>query len=237
MVEMIARRQGIGNLLAEGVRKAAEKLGRGADEFAMHTKGLELPMHEPRLKQGMGLMYAVESVGGDHQAGFQDPMFTDETPQMRHLRGAGAVKPTAVDDLGPAKVANTKAAHCFALFLDSAVRCQFVPWMMHDDVEIIRAATGWDYTVYEAITLGERIENLARIYNYREGITVADDKLPKRFFSGTRQGALKNKGIDAKAFQNAIKTYYAMMGWDEKGKPTQAKLEELGIGWAAQYLK
>ena len=236
VIELIARREGIGDLLAEGSKKAAEKLGRGAEEFAMQVKGLEIPMHEPRLKQGMGLMYAVEPVGADHQAGFQDPMFTSESPQMQHLRGAGAVGPTAIDDLGPTKVANAKAAHLFALFLDSAVRCQFVPWMMNDDVAIIRAATGWDFTVHEALRVGERVENLARIFNYREGFTAADDKLPKRFFSGTRQGALKNTAIDPVALQNAIQTYYAMMGWDESGRPTRVKLEELGIGWAAEHL-
>ena len=235
-VEMIARREGIGDLLAEGSRKAAEKLGRGAEEFAMHVKGLELPMHEPRLKQGMGLMYAVEAVGADHQAGFQDPLFTEETVGFEHLRGAGAVKPVPIDDLSAAKVVNAKAAHQFALFLDSLVCCQFVPWTMTDHVNILRAATGWDYTVHEAMQQGERVENLGRIFNYREGITAAEDKLPKRFFSGTRRGALKDTAIDSEALQNAIKTYYAVMGWSEDGKPTQAKLDELGIAWTAEYI-
>ena len=237
MVEMIARRQGIGDLLAEGSRRAAEKLGRGAEEFAIQVKGLEIPMHEPRLKQGMGLMYSVESAGADHQAGFQDTLFTEETPGFDHLRGAGAVQPVPPDDLSAAKVSNARASHLFALFLDSLVCCQFLPWTMTDHVNIVRAATGWEYTVHEAIKLGERVENLARIFNIREGITAAEDRLPQRFFGGTRRGALKNKGIDREAMQAAIKTYYSMMGWDENGRPTPAKLQELGVAWAAEYLK
>ena len=237
MVEMIARREGIGDLLAEGARMAAQKIGKGADEFAMHVKGLEIPMHEPRLKQGMGIIYSAEATGADHQAGFQDPMFVEETPGFEHLRGAGAVQPVPVNDLSPAKVANAKAAHTYALFQDSVGCCQFVPWTMSQQVEIVRAATGWEYTVHEAMKQGERVTTLGRVFNIREGITAEQDQLPKRFFSGTNRGPLKDVGIDADAMQRAVKTFYTMMGWDgESGVPMREKLEELGVAWVADYL-
>ena len=110
------------------------------------------------------------------------------------------------------------------------------PLVNEAQVDIIRAATGWEYTVHEAITLGERVENMARVFNIREGITPDQDTLPKRFFSGTRQGALVNTPIDQQALRGAIDTYYSMMGWDDRGRPTQVKLDELGIGWVSEYL-
>jgi aldehyde:ferredoxin oxidoreductase len=79
-VEMIARRRGIGGLLAEGTKRAAETLGRGAPALAMHVKGVEIPMHEPRVKQGLGVIYAVEAQGADHCAGMHDTAFTRDSP-------------------------------------------------------------------------------------------------------------------------------------------------------------
>ena len=238
MVEMIARREGVGDLLAEGCRRAAEKLGRGAEEFAMHVKGLEIPMHEPRLKQGMGVIYAAEAVGADHCAGFQDTLFMEETLGFDHLRGAGAVRPVPASDLSATKVANARAAHVYAMFQDSVACCQFVPWTMSQQVDVVRAATGWQYTVHEAMKLGERVATLGRVFNIREGVTAAEDRIPERFFSGTRRGALKDVGVDREAMQSAVKTFYGMMGWDiESGIPRKEKLAELGIDWAAEYLE
>ena len=97
---------------------------------------------------------------------------------------------------------------------------------------MLRASTGWDYTDVEALRLGERIATMARAFNLREGLTAADDQLPKRFFEPTPRGALKDKAIDLNAMNKAIRTFYTMMGWHpETGVPTQEKLEALGIGW------
>ncbi len=235
MVEMIARRQGIGAVLAEGTRKACRKIGKGAEEFAMHVKGVEIPMHDPRVKQGLGLIYAVEAHGADHNAGMHDTLFTQESPGFEHLRGMGATRPLPADDLSEDKVANEKAVHLWSLFRDSLVCCQFVPWSIDQQAEIVRAVTGWSYTTYEAMKLGERIATLGRLFNLREGVTAAEDALPKRMFGPTRSGALRDGGIDPEKMQDAIRMFYGMMGWDERtGEPTLAKLRELGIGWAAE---
>ena len=115
--------------------------------------------------------------------------------------------------------------------------CIFVPWTIHNLVDMVRAATGWEYTVHEALQLGERVAAMGRIFNLREGFTAQDDRLPKRMFSGTSEGPLTDAGIDPEAMDVAIKQFYTLMGWDsETGVPTQAKLEELGIEWAAEYL-
>ena len=237
IVELVARREGIGDLLAEGSRLAAQKLGRGAEEFAMQVKGLELPMHDPRVKAGMGIIYSVAAQGADHNVGPHDTAFTMENVAFDHLRGMGALDPVSADDLSTGKVAITKAVHLYYLFCDSAPTCIFVPWTINNLVDLVRAATGWEYTVHEAMQLGERVSTLARVFNLREGITAEQDRLPKRFFSGTSEGALTDAGLDPEAMDVAIRRFYVLMGWDsETGIPTQAKLEELGIEWTAEYL-
>ena len=236
LIELIARREGIGNLLAEGSKRAAERLGRGAEDFAMQVKGLEMPMHDPRLKNGMGIVYAVSATGADHNVGPHDTVFTMENAAVNHLRGMGALGPAPAQDLSTTKVVNTKAAHIWYLFCDCALACIFVPWTIQNLVDLVRASTGWEYTVYEAMLQGERVATMARIFNLREGFTAADDQLPKRMFKGTRMGALQESGIDAGQMDAAIKQFYGLMGWDADGVPTQGKLEELGIEWVAEYL-
>jgi aldehyde:ferredoxin oxidoreductase len=119
-------------------------------------------------------------------------------------------------------------------FGDSMVMCHFAPWSLRQLVDLVRALTGWDYTDYEAMRLGERVATMGRLFNLREGLTAEDDQLPKRFFSPTPRGALQDTAIDPEAMDQAKSTFYTLMGWDPvSGVPTRAKLEELGIGWAA----
>ncbi len=238
VVEMIARREGIGDILADGSRKAAERIGGGAAEFSMQVKGIELGMHEPRLKQGLGLIYSVATNGGDHtQAALHDTMFNQEGDGMKPARALGATDPLPVDDLSGAKVAIARNSHLWRMFCDSMVVCGFVPWTFHQHVDILRALTGWEYTTVEALRVGERVATMSRLFNVREGFTAADDNLPRRFFSPTPRGALKDTAIDPQAMSNAIHNFYESMGWDrETGVPTRAKLEDLGVAWAAELL-
>ena len=236
-VEMIARRRGIGALLAEGTKRAAATLGRGAEAFAMHVKGVEIPMHDPRVKQGLSVLYAIEAHGADHCAGIHDTLITRDSPTFEHLRGMGATRPLPNTDLSDEKVLTQKAAHAWSLFRDALVSCNFVPWTIEQSVDSVRAVTGWSYTTHEAVRLGERIATLGRVFNLREGITAADDGLPKRMFGPTRHGALKDGGIDYEKFRHAIRTFYGLMGWDmETGVPTRGTLLDLNIGWAADEL-
>jgi len=237
MVEMITRREGIGDLLAEGTKRAAAKLGRGADAFAMHVKGVEIPMHEPRVKYGLGMIYAVEAQGADHCAAMHDTGASRESASFEHMRGMGATRPLPANDLSDEKVASQKAAHLWSLFQDSLVACMFVPWSLDELVTGVRAVTGWSYTAHEAIKLGERIATLGRVFNVREGVPLAEDTLPKRMFGPTSRGALRNGGIDERQFRRAIRTFYGSMGWDmDTGVPTLGKLLDLDIAWAAEEL-
>jgi aldehyde:ferredoxin oxidoreductase len=216
MVEMIANRQGIGDLLAEGSKRAAEKIGKGASDFAMHVKGQEFPMHEPRWKQGMGLGYAVSPTGADHMQGTHD---------------AGST------DLGPNKVRRFIYSQFWSSFQNCAGMCMFLPYSHNQMAEIINALTGWDVTDWDMMKVGERGLNLARAFNMREGFTKADDVFPKRAHQIFDSGPIAGVGYGEERLSEAVSLYYDMMGWDiETGVPRTAKLQELDIEWVADLL-
>ena len=157
---------------------------------------------------------------------------------MEHLRGMGGTRPLPADDLSADKMANAKATYFFALFRDSLVCCSIPPWTIEQQAEIVRAITGWSFTTYEALKVGERVANMGKLFNLHEGITSAQDVLPKRMFQPTKTGPLSEGGIDPKKMQAAIQLFYGMMGWDEQtGVPSRAKLGELGLGWAAEAIE
>ena len=153
---------------------------------------------------------------------------------MESVRQLGVPEPLPASDLSSAKAFMVKSQHMWRLFGDSLTICRFVPWTINQQVELLRALTGWDYTAVEALQLGERVATMARVFNVREGFTSADDTLPKRFFSPTPRGALKDTAIDPEELERAVHTFYGLMDWDpETGVPTEEKLQMLGIGWAA----
>ena len=241
MVEKIARREGIGDLLAEGVKRAAEKIGGDAKFFALESKGQEYPMHEPRFKRGLAIGYAVSPTGADHchslhDSGLVNPIEGGFMPNDT-LRAMGVVEPMPLEDLGPDKARASAYYAIYRVMQNCLSICLFVPWTMDDYVEMVRAATGFDVTTYELLRAGERAFTLARVFNAREGFGVDDDRLAERSYGPTRNGELSDGGIDREVLRESLHTYYAMMGWDrETGVPTVEKLQELGIGWAADYL-
>ena len=247
LLDQIASRKGFGALLAEGSRRAAQEIGRGTQKYAMQVKGQELANHEPRGKWGVGLGYAVSPTGADHLQAAHDPWFTkpgssyDEREtgwvDLGDLSPVGIFDPVPAEDLSGEKV---------RLF----VYLQYI-WGLHDVldwciftsvpefraitlnqlVEIVHHITGWHTSLFELLKAGERGVTMARIFNYRYGFSSQDDTLPERFFEPMRAGTLKGHFIERQAFQEGLQRYYEMMGWDADGKPTRAKLEELGVGW------
>jgi len=230
LVELIAKREGIGDLLAEGVARAAQKIGKGAAEFAMHVKGLEIPMHEPRVKAALGLGYMVNPHGADHCANLHDTSYSEPGPFFDRVKPLGILELLPADDLGPRKVSLFRDAHLLSIALDSLGLCQFMPYNPEQVVNILAAITGWQTSVVEILRVSERIVTMARLFNIREGFSAADDKLPNRFFQPKRNGALSTKFYDPKQLEKAKNYYYTIMGWDAKtGIPTPEKLQELGI--------
>ena len=230
VLKLIARREGIGNLLAEGVRAAAAKIGRGAEKYALHVKGLEIPMHEPRLKPGLGLGYMVGPQGADHIINVHDTLFVYEG-MIRTLKPLGVYEPLPLEDIGPRKVALVKLYQLGRLITDCLAVCHFVPftYRYQSMAEATAEVTGWSIGVIEQFAAAERILTMFRLINIREGITAEEDKLPERFYE-SKSGALEGKHLDREEMEKAREYYYTIMGWDPKtGIPLEEKVEELGI--------
>jgi len=240
MVERIALRQGLGDVLAEGVARAAKKLGPPAEEFALHIKGQEVPMHEPRYKQGMGLGYIMSPTGADHCHNIHDSNFTGKSLYLEDMKALGILEPLPLNDLSPAKVRLLIYYTFWMHFMNCALMCYFVTiygLMGFERVaELVKAVTGWNTSVFELMKVGERALNMALAFNRREGLSPADDVLPRRFFTPHPSGPLQGVSIEEKAFLEAKETYYRMMGWPE-GHPSRAKLEELGVDWVVPLME
>ncbi len=239
LIHMIARREGIGDLLAEGVKRAAAKIGRGAERFAMHVKGQEVPMHEPRGKKGLALAYATSPTGADHMEAPHDPFYEGFHPKGHPLGALGLIEPIDVLDLGPRKVRAFYYCQQVWSLYNSVGMCDLagVPinaFPLDQLVHYVNAVTGWDTSLFELLKVGERANTMMRLFNYREGFTKDDDTLPPRLFEGLENGAHQGERIDPEEFQRALRLYYQLCGWDpDTGAPTPAKLIELELDWAA----
>jgi aldehyde:ferredoxin oxidoreductase len=243
-LEWIAfRKNRLGNLLAEGVKIAAEKIGKGSEKYALHVKGQELPMHDPRGKTGQGLSFAVSPTGADHVEAPHDTPFAAPGPMLGRIAPLGLLEAVPTRDLGPKKVRNyTYLQFVWSLYNSLGV-CNFVAgpvWALplNKLVDVVSAITGWETSLWELLKAGERTVTMARVFNLREGFGRKDDTLPDRLFEPLESGPLQGKGIDRKEFQEALTMYYEAMGWDPKdGVPTAGKLAELNLYWLDEYVK
>ncbi|MBT8172177.1 aldehyde ferredoxin oxidoreductase family protein [Candidatus Bathyarchaeota archaeon] len=230
MVEMIGEKRGLGELLAEGTKRAAKKIGADAEDFAVHVKGQEVPMHDPRLKRGEALGYAVSPTGADHVHNIHDTFLYPKLPKK--YNSLGILEAVPIEDFGPKKVRLYKLVSEWRTLNNFLVTCLFTPWSVQQKVEIIRSVTGWNTTTFELMKVVERGNTLARLFNLREGFTEKDDWLPSRFFQPRTSGLLKDTAVNPEQLQKAKLLYYNMMGWNNQGVPKQSTLEELDISWA-----
>jgi aldehyde:ferredoxin oxidoreductase len=226
LVHKIAKREGIGDLLAEGTMRMSKKLGQGSEKFAMHVKGLELPAYDSRAVQMTGLTYATANRGGDHMTAWvQGPTFTD-APFL--IVEDSEIKDPFIADPNEVKVA-TDLEEMLTTF-DCVGACKFMGLCLNADdwVELVNLVTGWGFDTAEYKQAGERVYNLARAFSNREGLTAADDTLPLRLLEepmpeGPAEGHVNELHI-------LLDKYYTLRGWDkETGKPTPEKLKELGL--------
>ena len=236
MIEQIGERRGIGDTLAEGMVRAAEKIGNGAEKYAFHIKGSDLPLHDGRGKTGMAMGFALSSTGADHV----------ETPHDVAFQGQGYNAMSAVGITAPVRPLDTDAdkVRFFRLGqLSWGINnllsiCNFcsVPihaMTYHNLVESVRAITGWDTSLFEILQASERSMVMSRLFNAREGLGAADDRVIDRWHEPMPEGPLAGKKIDRDEFRRAIQLYYQMMGWDEEGRPSKTKLIELSLDWVA----
>ncbi|MEE9398864.1 MAG: aldehyde ferredoxin oxidoreductase family protein [Dehalococcoidales bacterium] len=232
LIELIARREGIGDLLAEGTAQAARRIGPEALEFAIQVKGLEAGMHEPRVKPGLGLGFMVNPHGADHCCNLHDTMYLgDGNWRVEELKPLlGMSEPVPAEDIGPRKAVLFRLVQLKQILLDSLLLCQFLPYNYEQVNDVLAAVTGWDTSVTELLRTAERTLTMTRLFNIREGFTAADDQLPRRFFQPKTDGVLADKHLDSKKFEEARIHYYSLMGWDkDNGIPLPEKLAELGI--------
>jgi aldehyde:ferredoxin oxidoreductase len=241
MAEKIAKREGFGAVLAQGVKRAAQQIGKGAERFALHVKGQELPMHEPRGKQSLSLAYTMAPGGADHVRAPHDPAYEGFNPKGGHpLDALGLPEPVNRLDLGPHKVRAFYYCSNWWLLCSTTGVCTLAAAPIDilgvtQVTNLVRALTGWDTSLWELMKAAERGKALARVVNCREGFTPKDEVLPARMHEAFTSGPLQGVRVDPEAFARAKRLYYQMEGWDpETGWPTFAKLSELGIEWAAR---
>ena len=217
LIHDIAYRNGkAGDVLAEGVRLAAEKLGKNSQRYAVHAKGLEIPGYDPRGSFGMGLAYATSDRGGCHQRAWT---VTTEINNPDYDRFSFEKKAKLV------KSVQDERAAFFSLVL-----CDFAPISEEDCVSMWNLASGFNYSVKSYLQSGERIWNLIRLFNLREGLDPADDTVSVRFFKDSfTKGPVKDIVLPADDFKNSLQEYYSLRGWNKDGVPTNKKLKELEL--------
>lgn len=242
MVRKIGEREGFGNILAEGAFQAAKRFGKPAEDLVVHCKGHLFPAHMPRVKRSLALIYAVNPYGADHQSHEHDPSYVPGAYDER-MAELGLLDPIPnVQGLDTEKVRFSLYTQWVYNLDNSATLCQFVwgpAWQLYHTsqiVQLVQGVTGWNMSLWELMKVGERTVNLQRAFNTREGFTSKEDVLPPKMFKPLVGGPSHGFVVNKEEFERARAQYYRMAGWDEEGRPTRGKLEELGLEWVADML-
>ena len=238
LLDKMIKREGFGDVLADGCKVASEKIGKGSERFAMHVGGQEVPMHDPRLTPGFGTTYVSDPTPARHTQGglgyeemgigLMDEKLLSKynlPKQKKHEYHNKGKKSALVSSYS--QVINC-AGLCIFHFL-------IVP--TYPLLDYLKAATGWDFTPDELITTGMRIQTMRHLFNLREGITPKDFVLPDRIIGrpSLAEGPLKGITID---IDTLTSEYYKGMGWDiMTGMPTEEKLKELSLDDYTESLK
>jgi aldehyde:ferredoxin oxidoreductase len=240
MMRRITFREGLGDLLAEGCRRASERLGPKSSYYALHVKGLEMVCFEPRAQTNLALGFAVAPVGPRYDICEHDWDYDVDAGWGHTLEMSltlGILERVPMEHLGPDKVRNYKAlstlwsgCDCLGICLYASAPTRLLSVRTMGDLLV--AITGWETSSAEIMRWGERRFHLMRMYNLREGLSAADDRLPDRFFEESiASGPKAGVGLDRDRFAASIATYYEMMGWDQDGVPRPATLWDHHLEW------
>ncbi|MCL5674447.1 MAG: hypothetical protein M1501_01715 [Candidatus Omnitrophica bacterium] len=238
LMENIVCRRGLGNILAEGTRRASKQFGQDCERYAMHVKGLEMVCFEPRSQTNLALGYAIAPIGPRYDICEHDWDFDTKVGWEHSLnlsRTLGILTRIPMNYIGPEKVRNFKSLLTLWSAADSLDLCIFAIaptriLSLHEITTLVGMITGWEFSSYEMMKIGERRLHLMRWYNVREGLEIDNDILPERFYTepvadGPRKGDIINKS----QFTMARKMFYEMMGWDKYGIPAQASIYDAGL--------
>ena len=241
LIEKIANKEGFGRLLALGSYRYAQTLGEEALDLTVTVKKQELPAHMPQYKPAVGLVYAVNPFGADHQSSEHDPFLVmpEDSVERRRLAQLGIQKgyedPFTMDD---DKVRFAWDTQKYFSTLDTLCLCQFVwgpSWELYgpdEMVELCKTGIGWETSLYELMQVGERRINMMRAFNAKEGFTKEDDLLPRKIFTPLKGGPTDGVVLDKESHEYAKNLYYDLAGWDkEKGNPTESTLKRLSLQW------
>jgi len=219
-IGLIAERQGIGDLLAEGSMRAARKIGGGSEAWAMQVKGLEMPGYEPRSLKTMALGLAVSTRGACHnRSSAYEADFSDRVNRLEADDQRGRITAEGED---------------FSAVLDSLIWCKFLRKAFTDlyeeSAEIFEKITGWPCSADDLRMAGERINNMKKLFNIREGWTREEDTLPERVFTEKLPtGIVAGVGLEREDLHMMVQGYYRARGWSEDGMIGEEKLRELGL--------
>ena len=224
-LRMVAYKEGFGKIFSDGTKRAARAIGKGAEHYAMEVKGLEMPAYDVRGLKAQGLNFATSYTGADHNRGYAfQEVFGIPIPypvERLEIKGKGALAKWNQDFTGS---------------YDVATMCEFpaqlalAPVAQKVTADLLTAATGWDFSEQDLWQLGERLNNICRMFNVREGFSRKDDYLPKRVQEEPiKDGLSKGEVISRKDLDFMLDEYYEARGWDKNGIPTPEKLQELGL--------
>jgi len=245
LLEMTARREGFGDLLALGTDRLARKWGVGAADFNLSVKGQELPLHDPRVKVGVGLGYAVSTYGADHMYAAHDPFFANaDSFPFKSTLPLGIYRPMHPTEISGDKVRSYAKLDVLWKMMDALGLCVFGfaprgPMPLEKTVACINAVTGWNASLYDLMQAGERGNHMARAFNYRAGFRTKDDRLPLRLFDPKPDGPEAGRKVFSKEdFNRAVRLFHEINGCDpETGRPLPGKLMELDLEWVQEMLR
>jgi len=225
MLGKIVRREGLGAVLADGCKRASERIGRDSEKCAMHVHGQELGFQDARFWPGRGLIYSCDPTPGRHTAG----ILPVATTRRRNIAPYPEMQFPKVDLLDYQAVGPLHATGSnYYQFINACGFCLFAcGYAPMPTADYVSAVTGWDFTMAEGLKAGRRIQALRQAFNTREGLRPDDFRLPERISKPSMAGQFAGKQIDFGALRDS---FYAAMGWDTKsGWPKEATLRELGL--------
>lgn len=226
LIQQMARREGFGSLLADGSRKAAERIGRGSEEFAMHVCGRELPMHDPRVTPSMGVFYIADATPAQH-CGSQGMAILDQGAPLGDDPLLQSHSNQVFGDYDKKGDAYARGAAYWQLLSSAGLCSLYSQFDTPPVVELLRPVTGWDMDWEEGLTAGRRILTRRQLFNLREGLGPRDFTLPKRFANPVEAGPTAGNQVP---FEQMRADYYAAMGWDrDTGVPSAQTLAALGV--------
>jgi aldehyde:ferredoxin oxidoreductase len=224
LIEMTATREGLGDVLAEGVKRASEKIGKGAEDYAIHVKGMEPPAYDVRGIKGMALAFATSSRGACHLRSCAYAL--ELTGKFWKFEGVDRFSTEG-------KGVEIKEMEDLMTVYDILGVCKFSRgfFLAEGFVDVLRSVTGLEFTESEILRLGERTNNLKHMFNLREGITRSDFRLPRRLMTTPiPEGASKGHVVTEEEMEKMLDDYFDARGWTKDGVPSEKKIKELSLG-------